>query len=263
MIRASKTVKTGYMIEALGKKVYSLDEINYFLYSRIDLVYKDFFCPEFFDYLDNELGEKKMADALRQIHERNGAVHEFVRCVFEGSGFYSDSEINHISQLVMNIDSMGPLERLKIQGDKHYKNGNFTSAVRCYLEILNHMDDENLSDAFYGHIAYSVGVIYAKRFMTKSANTYFAYAYELYPDINYAKACLYMSMISGDDKEMLSAIMHYNLSDDVIDSVRMRLDAIKAEVEGSDEVRAFTKYFAQNTEKVIDEWKNEYYNYQS
>ena len=38
--------KTPYFIEAIKTNVYSLEEINFFIFNHINLVYREFFCDE-------------------------------------------------------------------------------------------------------------------------------------------------------------------------------------------------------------------------
>ena len=50
-----RQTKTPYYIEAIKTNVYSLEEINFFIFNHINLVYREFFCDELFDYIEKEL----------------------------------------------------------------------------------------------------------------------------------------------------------------------------------------------------------------
>ena len=264
MLTATKQAKKGYWIDQLRISVYSLEEINYFIYHHIDLVYREFFSEELFAYVETELDQPAMAQDLRRIAERNGGIGDFVRYLLKESYYYNNSELAEISALVAGIDDMGQAERIKIQADSLMKNGSLGSALSCYLDILRNMDKEPVSDSFYARIAYSIGTIYARQFMCRSANTYFNRAYELSPDPVYARACLYMSILTGDDEELLSSIVKYKVNDDYLDAVKERVRATRAEIEGSSEAQAFFQDLNDDVfaEDLLKQWKKEYYRMQ-
>ncbi|MBQ9032923.1 MAG: hypothetical protein IJ106_15965 [Parasporobacterium sp.] len=261
MLTATKQSITGYWIEPLKKNIYSLEEINYFLYHHIDLVYREFFNEQLFDYIEKELQQPVMADDLRKIAERKGDTGEFVRYLLNESYYYNSRELAEISGLVAAIDTMGQAERFKIQGDSWYKSGQLESALRCYLEALKYRGTEDVGDAFYARVSYAIGTIYAMQFMCKSANTFFSYAYDLSPDPAFARACLYMSILAGDDEELLSSIVKYKVSDDYLDTIKERVAATRAEIEASDEMRDFSGNLehSEYAEELLQLWKNKYY----
>jgi len=261
MLTATKQATTGYWIEALKKNVYSLEEINYFLYHHMDLVYRDFFSDALFDYIEQDLEQPAIAQDLREISLKNGGIGDFVRYLLSESYYYNSRELAQISALVAGIDNMGQAERMKVQGDSLYQSGFLNSALRCYLEILQRRDAEPVSDSFYARVAYSIGTIYARQFMCRSANTYFSLAYELSPDPAYARACLYMSLMTGDDEELLSSIVKYKISDDYLDAVRQRIKATRNETESSEETQIFFRNMEDEAfaRDMLEQWKNEYY----
>ncbi|MCF0229746.1 MAG: hypothetical protein HUJ76_08675, partial [Parasporobacterium sp.] len=197
MLTATKQAKTGYWIEPLKLSVYSLEEINYFIYNHINLVYRDFFSDELFDYIGNELEQQEMAAELRNIAASGGNTGDFIKHILNGSYYYNGRELADISMLVAHIDTMSRAERVKIQCDAYYNAGNFNSALQCCFDILRNMETDNAGKTFYARIAYTAGRIYAKMFMVKSANAYFSMAYDLSPDPLYARASVYMSIIAG------------------------------------------------------------------
>lgn len=250
-----------YYIKALEMNVYSLEEINYFIYNHINLVYRDFFSDALFEYIEFELGLKEMADGLRDIAQRDGTIQEFIKYILKESYYYSPNELSKIANAVMNIDNMTELERYKIEADTLYKEGKLESALNVYFDILNNMSTDEQSEVFYGRVAYAIGVIYAKMFMSANANTYFTRAYEIYPDPLYARACVYMALVNNDEEELLKAIMKFNISDDTLERIRKRVGALRREIETSDETLNFIREFDNEiqSKKILNDWKIEYY----
>lgn len=250
-----------YYIKTLDQNVYSLEEINYFIYNHINLVYKDFFNDTLFEYIDIELGHKELADKLRGLADQDASIQEFIKCILNESYYYSGYELSHIANAVMNIDNMTEAERIKIKGDSYYKEGRLEAALNVYFDLLNNMDTSVMPEAFYGRVAFAIGVIYAKMFMSKNANSYFARAYEIYPDPMYARSCVYMSLVNNDEEELLKTIVRFNISDDTLERIRKRVGALRREIETSDETLLFIRNFenGNNSKKIIDDWKKDYH----
>ena len=264
MLTASKLGENGYWIESLQKHVFSLEEINFFLYNHIDLVYRDFFCPALFDYMEQELGLADMAQELREMEERDCSTAEFVRYLLNHSFYYNGRELADISSLVAGIDTMDRDDRLKIQGDSWMRTGFYNSALKCYLEILRYRNPEEGRQSFYARVAYAAGSIYARMFMCKNANSFFSMAYDLSPDPIYARASIYMAILSDDDEELLSAIVKYKVTDDYLETIKRRVWATRAEIEGAQQTAEFLDSMKDPgvAAQIVSEWKDAYYNMQ-
>ena len=264
MLTALKLGKNGYWIESLQQHVYSLEEINYYLYNHIDLVYRDFFCPALYDYIEEELGLSEVAGDLRILEEKDGSTAEFVRYILNHSYYYNTRELADISSLVSGIDTMDRDDRLKIQGDSWMRSGNYNSALKCYLEVLRYRNPEEGRESFYARVAYAAGSIYARMFMCKSANSFFSMAYDLSPDPIYARACIYMSILSEDDEELLSAIVKFKVTDDYLDTIKRRVWATQSEIESAGETAAFLERMKEPgfAAETVARWKEAYYSMQ-
>ena len=253
--------KTPYYIEAIKTNVYSLEEINYFILHHINLVYRDFFSNSLFDYIETELGREDMAAALREMAERKADLKDFIVYILNESYYYSSSELSVVAAYVMNIDYMSDAERLKIEADGYYKIGKLGSALRVYFNILGDMENGDMSEAFYAKVAYSIGVIYARLFMSRNAISFFSYAYELYPDPAYARACVYIALVNNNEEELLETIRKFNISNDTLETIRARVRALRREIETSEDTVSFIYDFENgvNSQKIIDTWKEDYY----
>lgn len=251
-----------YYVQAIDQNVYSLEEINYFLYNHMNLVYRDFFSEDLYDYMETELDAGDMAEELRRMDAQEASVRDFIMYVLKESRYYSADDLSAVSGLIMNINNLSRDERMLIEADSMMKQKRFGTALHIYLDILGERDEEDgLKDRFYAKVAFSIGIVYAKMFMCRNANAYFNMAYDIYADPVYAKASVYMSMISGNDEELLSSIIKYKVSDEALEVIRRNIekarDSIMAGREYSDLCRMQEE--DDGLEKQIAKWKNEYY----
>ena len=251
-----------YNIAAVDVNVYSLEEINYFLYNHMNLVYREFFCDSLFDYIENELGEDQIAEGLRTLHRNDASVRDMIMYVLKASGYYSADDLGAVADLLLNINNLSRNERMLIEAESMMKQKRYGTALHIYLDILGTRDPDNHSnDMFYARIAFSTGVVYAKMFKCRNANTFFSMAYDLFQDPVYAKAGVYMSIISNDEEELLRNIIKYKVSDEALAVIREHIEKARSQIEKSAEYMAFESALAEEDgpEKQIAKWKNEYY----
>lgn len=251
-----------YRIAAVDVNVYSLEEISYFLYNHMNLVYREFFCDSLFDYIEKELGEEQVAQGLRMLDRNDASVRDMIMYVLKASSYYSADDLAAVADLLMNINNLSRNERMQIEAGAMMKQKRYGTALHIYLDILSTRDPDNTSnDMFYARIAFSTGVVYAKMFMCRNANTYFSMAYDLYQDPVYAKASVYMSIINNDEEELLRNIIKYKVSDEALAVIKEHIEKARSQIESSSEYLAFESALNEEDgpEKQIAKWKNEYY----
>lgn len=60
-----------YYITEINKNIYSIEELNYYLYNYLYLVDEEFFSESLIDYIENELKQTTIATGLRQALNKN------------------------------------------------------------------------------------------------------------------------------------------------------------------------------------------------
>lgn len=267
LVKCGKISSVPYYIDALDINVYSLEELNYFVFNHVNLVYREFFCGELYSYIENELERGDISAELRRLEAAGTTIQELILTFFGKSGYYRAEDMQRIAPLLADIDVMSRQQRLVIEADSYFKAGRLDSALRIYHDILRQQDESGEDSSFFARIAFSIGVIYAKLFMSKNANSYFEKAYELYPDPTYAKASVYMSIINEDDEELLRTIIRYKVSDEALEAIKRRILSMEREIEREPRTKEFTSRFesASDAEKedVLLGWKDDYYRMRS
>ncbi|MCF0142738.1 MAG: hypothetical protein HUJ75_05115 [Parasporobacterium sp.] len=253
--------KTPYRITAIGRDAYSLEEINHFIYNHINMVYREFFSENLFSWIEKEAGLRDMADELRRMDAEGATVKDFIKYVLKESGYYTPNDLAQIADYIINIDNMSRHQRMYMEAENLLKEGKLRSALQIFSDILNNMEKEDSVKSFYAKVAFSIGVIYAKMFLAKNANAYFARAYELYPDQEYINACLAISIINGDDAELLRTIVKYKVSDENLYKIRHRVLSVKRDIETGETAISFIRDFESGRDRdaFISIWKQEYY----
>ena len=74
-----------YYITEINKNIYSIEELNYYLYNYLYLVDEEFFSESLIDYIENELKQTTIATGLRQALNKNGNLGEMIAFVIKNS----------------------------------------------------------------------------------------------------------------------------------------------------------------------------------
>lgn len=258
---AGRISEKPYHIKALNMDVYSLEEINYFIYNHMNLVYRDFFCDALYNYIDNELGEKALAAQLRIMEKAESTTQEFITYILKESYYYDGNDLAKVYGFVMNIDNISENERMKVEADNLFKERKYGRARDIYMRILKDRYDEPQNKSFYADIAFSVGLCYAELFCGRSANAYFNMAYDIFPEPDYAKAAVYMSIVSNDEEELLKAIIKYKVTDEALEKIKKNVNSIVREIKNSEEFGELAMNLNEKgfAKELAEKYKDEYY----
>ena len=179
----SKRAKRPYEISRVHMRIYTIEELCYYLCNNLYLIDYTIMNRRLCDWLEDELGLAKMAEDLRRDLDQNATLEEFVLTILKGSVIYAPSEIVKIQNL---------LEQLKNQRD---------------VERLSQDWDESVNKKFYGKIYGCLGSAYGYLFLYKEAALMFKEAYSICEEEDMLKAyiyCCYRGLPEKDYVKMLS-----------------------------------------------------------
>lgn len=257
---AGKLSEKPYYIKETDTNVYSLEEINYFVYNHMNLVYRDFFGEPLFDYIEESLQEKALAGKLRAMEKAGADLKDLITCLFKESGYYDGNDLLKISGFVMNMDNISEMQRLKAEADKLFRDERYEEAKALYIKIVNERENP-VSDEQRADAAFSAGLCCADLFLCRSANTFFNMAYDIFPKDDYAKAGVYLSIALEDEEELLKAIIRYRVSDEALERIRANVRLLRKNIAASESLFEFVLNIQDNEAalSVARTFKEEYY----
>ena len=257
---AGKLSEKPYYIEAINMDVYSLEEINYFIYNHMNLVYRDFFCGSLFDYIEYELGQRALAGQLRVMDKAGSGVRDFISYILSESGYYDADELGKVFGFVMNMDNISNPQRRRVDADNLFKKEKYYAARSIYLEILRDRSKEE-NDEFYADVAFFAGLCCANLFLEKNALSCFERAYDIFPKKDYAMAYVYVSLIEEDDRELLNAIRKYHFSDEELSDMKNKVKLMSERIRNSEDYKEFAREIEDEDAAIraAESLKDKYY----
>lgn len=168
-----------YYLDSISLNVYSIEEICYYIENNLYLLDTDFMDTELCSWLEQELGEKQLAERLRKLIYENGRLSEFVALILK-NGCYCDRDAeNHIIGVLEEMQNKSAFECGKIRADRLMENQRYYNAVMEYRRLLQMRDESKNQPELSGNIWHNLGVAYGRLFLFADAAECFLNAYNL------------------------------------------------------------------------------------
>ena len=131
-----ESAKTPYYAEATGIHLYSIEELAYYLYENIYLIDERIIDEKLYSWIESELGLWKLAERLRSGRSIGNHVYNQVMAILQASEYYSERELNELSEKIKTISGMQAQERMKYKADELMQNENYWAAIAENERIL-------------------------------------------------------------------------------------------------------------------------------
>ncbi|MBE5882055.1 MAG: hypothetical protein E7289_07110 [Lachnospiraceae bacterium] len=163
-----KKATTPYCVEAEHLRVYTIEELCYYICDNADLLDDGFMREGLADFVEQELALATLANELRQMMRYGGALHAFCGLILDHAG-YLEKEQRRIIEGRMKENATLPLtERLKKQGDMYAQQKQYYKAQKAYRNLLLR-EDVRTDNAFMAEVYDSLGKVAVMMFQYKTA----------------------------------------------------------------------------------------------
>lgn len=167
----------GYEPEDMGIKVYSLEELVYFVRENAVLLDNGFMDEALGQWLAEECKLQELGEELRKASRKRVTLKSYVGILLEYAGFYSKEMNDQIENIIVENSSLSIYEKKKARGDALVQKGHYGKAGREYAKLLQMLPEDMTN--LRGEIYHGCGVCLAKMFYFKLAGEYFLKAHTL------------------------------------------------------------------------------------
>ena len=241
-----KKAKKAYEIARIHRKIYTIEELCYYLCNHLYLVDYTLMNETLCEWLEEELELGELADKLYVLLEQNSSIEQFVIMILTEAGIYTAGELKQIQDVLDNLKNQKPIEKQKYKADSLLESGAVKPAIMAYLEIIHGERDESVSGKFYGKVYGCLGAAYGRQFLYKEAAQMYEAAFQICEDESMLSAYLYACrkyMKSEDYYKLLQKSSMYQQAD-------VRLSEKLAEMEKNIPILHY--------EDTLHNWKNQY-----
>ena len=108
-----KKAREPYEIARVQRRIYTIEELCYYLCNHLYLVDYTIMNTQLCDWLADELELTELAAELRRQLKQNDSKEQFVKTILASSAIYSAAELSHIQDVLEKLKNQRPVEKQK------------------------------------------------------------------------------------------------------------------------------------------------------
>lgn len=154
-----KVAKTPFFFPNLKVKVYSIEELCYYIYNNIYSFRTELFDEALADFVENELEMETLAEKLRVLLKRKASLKDMVVTILCSADYYEEQEIKQLIAVIDRLERSNPIECKKLEADFHLGKKDYRSAEKAYEEILQNEVESRQPVSWFGNVYHNLGII--------------------------------------------------------------------------------------------------------
>lgn len=151
----SKHAHTPYVFPVSEAKVYTIEELCYYIYHNIYEITPECFDEKLVSWLRGELEMKTIAKKLENMIEAGSGLKDRVISLMCSCDYYTEEDIKALLHIITDMENMPYHGRMKMKADNFLKYGKYALAKRGYDKILDSGFTVNITPVQYGNILHN------------------------------------------------------------------------------------------------------------
>lgn len=241
-----KKAKQAYEIARVHRRIYTIEELCYYLCTNLYLIDYTIMNEALCDWLEEELELTELGANLRELVEQNATIEQFIITILSNSAIYTRGELQQIEDVLEKLKNQKPIEKQKYKADNLLDNGSVKSAIMVYQDILHGERDESVEGKFYGRIYANLGAAYGRLFLYEEAAKMYESAYQICEEKFMLKAYLYACRSYMSSEQYMNLLSRSQMYQDM----DAELSEEAKEIAGTIQILQY--------EDNLSNWKNQY-----
>ncbi len=235
-----------YEMPYTGKKVFSVEELCYYIYNNIYSINEDFFQPSLPIWLREELDLPELADKLLEMIEEEHGLKDLVVTTLCGCDYYQEKEIRKIVEILDEIDNLPVFRKKKIKADNYVRAGRYGRALAEYRKLLHGSFAINFTPEEYGDILHNQGIAHFYTSSFSQAGEDFREAFVRNNKQDSLHHYLWILFMEGEEKKAEEEGISFGMTPTQIQAVRLRYQEAMSDF-----------YLSENTERTLEGYKEQ------
>jgi hypothetical protein len=230
--------KTPYCFELSEAKVYSMEELVFYLYRNLYGIQDEALDESLAGWIGAELKLPETAKKLSQLVRENAPAKERAGLLFRSCHYYSEEEIAGAEKILEEIAQLSPFGRLKLRAENSLRYHNYVRASYLYENLLKRPEASKLAPEEYGEILHNQALAHMYTMSCVQAAGEFREAYINCRREESLLQYLYALLISGKEEEFLKAAKEFHVGE-----------------EKQKQLRETVRSVYEQSEKTTDAWQ--------
>lgn len=211
-----ETAKNGFEPEHMGIKVYSLEELCFFIKEHAYLLDEGFMEEALGGWLSEECGLPQLGEEVRKACRKKISLKSFVEIILEYACFFTKEKQAEISGIIVENSSLSIYEKKKAKADALAEKGHLRLAGKEYSSLLKILPQNQT--ILRGEVYHGCGVCLAKMYYFSLAGEYFLKAHSMTGKIASYQQYLWTKRLAVTEKEYVEFLKeHEEAYEDSVD----------------------------------------------
>ena len=229
MIIGGTIAKLPYEAEELDLRLYTAEELCYYIFHFLPLIGDDFIDDRLMGFLEEGLGLRETVEKIRRFYRSPVDQDATLQMILTDIGYYQDKEMTEFqNRLVRRRRKNGPERKLE-KADTLFTLRRYSKAIRIY-RLLADDPDGRISKEFRTRVTESCANAYGMLSCYQDALRWLRRAYRESQDPRVLRKMYGLSMLSGLEIQDYSGVPEKELQ-------KWRLDYASKENEAKEKVR--------------------------
>lgn len=235
--------ETPYFIAQEELRLYSVEELCYYLYKNAFLLQDDFFDDSLITWMEEELGLAEWAGTLKEYRQGEDALLRSIEFLFLSTGYFTQNDCEKIRKILQDGSRLSVEERRKLRADAYCKRRRYVMAIEEYEELLKNCKEDQ--EKFKAKLYHNMGVCLAGMFVYDQAAKAFEKAFRAYPNTESYVQMLTAYKLGSSQTDYLSYLADHPESYEDSLEVEARLKQVKEDWEKTE--------FTDVVDRIMDE----------
>lgn len=260
--------KTPYCFEISETKVYSIEELVFYLYQNLYGIQEEALDESLAGWIRSELRLAETADKLSALIQKKASIKEKAMLLFRSCHYYSEDEIAYAKGILEDIAHLPPFGRLKLRAENSLRYHNYVRAAYLYENLLKRPEAAKLAPNEYGEILHNQALAHIYTMSVAEAAEEFKEAYECCQREESLQQYLYALLISGNEESFQKAAETFQLGQEKQQEIRKTVDeaflqskktADAWQLKQAERLRESGKAeeYYEAVQKLLDRWKRD------
>ena len=247
--------KRPFVFPATGVRIYTIEELCYYIESHIYFIDQDTFSHALFDWIGSELGLTARAEKLKLLKDQKADIRTLLAAVLCSADYYTETEIKRLIKTVEDVNGMTPIKRSSLRAFSYLKNRKYPDAAFEYEQLLNSKEAADMTPEEYGDILHNLAVARLHSKGLSEASETFRQAYERNHRQESVRQYLYTLRLSNRMDQFHERAEEYGIKSELCEEILLTMEELNTQATESDGMSELNKLKKLKADGKLTEYR--------
>jgi tetratricopeptide (TPR) repeat protein len=265
---SGKRTDRPYVFPATGHRIFSIEELCYYIYNNIYSIDETLFTDSLTDWIKTELDLALRAEKLEMSLKQGADYKTLLTIVLCSSDYYTEQEIKKLLITVDEIRAMPSVKRWFMKANSFLMRGQYAEAAAQYDRLLISEEAVDLDPKDYGDVLHNLAIASLHIYEPERALELFSHAYERNHKDETLRQYLYTLWLVKGKEEFEERAAEYQLDEEFREEIMLLMEQLSRDAGMCKEMNEINKLrdmmglgkdeeIKSKCKQIIDGWISE------